>query len=82
MNSVQEKQKMRKKNMKLFPIYKAFAWDFLFFYTIDFLFLTQIKGIEASNVVLKSTFYSFKFVTRIKIVICSHWCNSCNWKYN
>ncbi len=62
MNSVQEKQKMRKKNMKLFPIYKAFAWDFLFFYTIDFLFLTQIKGIEASSVVLKSTFYSFFIV--------------------
>lgn len=30
----------------------------MFFYTIDFLFLTQIKGINAADVVLKGTFYS------------------------
>lgn len=56
---VDEVQKMRKVNMRIFPIYKRIAWDYLFFYTIDFLFLTQIKGISASNVVLKSTFYAF-----------------------
>lgn len=55
----EEVQKMRKTNMKIFPIYKKLAWDYLFFYTIDFLFLTQIKGISAANVVLKSTFYAF-----------------------
>ena len=58
MNSKQEIQKMRKVNMKIFPTYKKLAWDYLFFYTIDFLFLTQIKGISARDVVLKSTFYS------------------------
>ena len=31
---------MRKRNMKLFPIYKKIASDYLFYYTIDFLFLT------------------------------------------
>lgn len=52
-------QKMRKVNMRIFPIYKKIAWDYLFFYTIDFLFLTQIKGFSASEVVLRSTFYAF-----------------------
>ena len=51
-------QKMRKTNTKIFPTYKSLSWDYLFFYTIDFLFLTQIKGFSASDVVLKSTFYS------------------------
>ena len=50
---------MRKTNMRIFPTYKKLAWDFLFFYTIDFLFLIQVKGISASDVVLKSTFYAF-----------------------
>lgn len=59
MEITEEKQKMRKRNMKLFPIYKMISWDFLFFYTIDFLFLTQIKNIEAADVVLKNTFYAF-----------------------
>ena len=44
--------------MKIFPIYKKLGWDYLFYYTIDFLFLTQIKGISAADVVLKGTFYS------------------------
>ena len=55
----EEMQKMRKVNMRIFPTYKKIAWDYLFFYTVDFLFLTQIKGISASDVVLKSTFYAF-----------------------
>ena len=52
-------QMMRKTNMRIFPTYKRLAWDYLFFYTIDFLFLTQIKGISAADVMLKSTFYAF-----------------------
>lgn len=58
MDNKEEIQEMRKKNMKLFPIYKKLGWDYMFFYTIDFLFLTQIKGINPANVVLKGTFYS------------------------
>ena len=59
MSTKEEKQEMRKVNMKNFSVYKVIAWDYLFFYTIDFLFLTQIKGISSSDVVLKSTFYAF-----------------------
>ena len=43
---------MRKRNMKLFPTYKKMAWDYLFYYTIDFMFLTQVKQISAANAVL------------------------------
>ncbi|MCI8412401.1 MAG: MFS transporter [Clostridia bacterium] len=50
-----ETQKMRKRNMKLFSSYKSIAWDYLFYYTIDFLFLTQIKHISAADVVLLSS---------------------------
>ena len=59
METKEEVQKMQKRNMKLFPTYKMLSWDYLFFFTIDFLFLTQVKGISAADVVLKSTFYSF-----------------------
>ena len=63
---VEKAQEMRKTNLKLFPIYKALGWDYLFFYTIDFLFLTQIKGIAASDVILKTTFYAlFKIILQI-----------------
>lgn len=49
---------MRKRNMKLFPTYKKLGWDYLFYYSIDFLFLTQIKNISAANIVLASSIKS------------------------
>ncbi len=49
---------MRKRNMKLFPTYKALASDYLFYYTIDFLFLTQLKHISAADVVLATSIKS------------------------
>lgn len=59
MSTMSATQKMRKTNMKIFPIYKRLGWDYLFYYSIDFLFLTQIKNISAADVVLKSSFYAF-----------------------
>ncbi|MFR0822031.1 MAG: MFS transporter [Clostridia bacterium] len=55
MGKKEETQKMRKANMKVFPNYKKIAWDYLFYYTIDFLFLTQIKHISPADVVLVSS---------------------------
>lgn len=57
---------MRKRNMKLFPTYKKLAWDYLFYYSIDFLFLTQIKNISAADVVLAN---SIKYLFGIFIQI-------------
>lgn len=51
------KIQMRKRNMKLFPAYKKLAWDYIFFYTINFLFLTQVKGINPADIVLIDSFY-------------------------
>ena len=53
-----EKIQMRKRNMKLFPIYKTLSWDYLFFYTTNFLFLTGVKHIAAADVVLIDSFYA------------------------
>ena len=70
MEAKEEKQKMRKINMKLYPIYKTLSWDLLFYYTINFLFLTQIKNISASDVVLTNSFYAlFAMVLQIPINI-------------
>lgn len=48
----------KSKNLKLFPKYRQISRDFLFFYTINILFLTQIKKIAISEVVLIDTFYA------------------------
>lgn len=57
---------MRKRNMKIFPTYKKLGWDYLFYYSIDFLFLTQIKNLTAANVVLAN---SIKYLFGIFIQI-------------
>lgn len=46
------------KNLKLYPKYRRLSMDFLFYYTINVLFLTQVKHIEMSAVVLVETFYA------------------------
>ena len=55
METNEETQIVRKRNMKLFPTYKKLSGDYLFYYTIDFLFLTQIKHISGADVVLASS---------------------------
>lgn len=56
----------QKYNMKLFSIYKMCSWDLLFFYAIQFLFFTQIKGISASSVLFADSFYPiFKFIFQV-----------------
>lgn len=48
----------RKQNMKLYSMYRAISMDLIFYYAIEFLFLTQVKHISASEVVLKTSFYA------------------------
>ena len=45
-----EEVKAKKQNAKIYPIYKMFSWDLLFFYSIQYLFLTTTKGINASDI--------------------------------
>lgn len=55
MDTKEEIRNMRKTNMKIYPTYKKIAWDYLFYYTIDFLFLTQVKNLSSADVVLASS---------------------------
>lgn len=62
-------QMIRKNNMRIFPIYKMFAWDLLFYYAIIFLFLTQVKGFSASEILLADSIYAiFRVVFQIPCV--------------
>ena len=63
MQTTDKENLIRKNNMKIFPWYKMFSWDLLFFYAISFLFLTDIKGLTPAQVILTDAFYPFfKFV--------------------
>lgn len=49
--------KIRRKNAKLYPIYKMFSWDLLFFYSIEFLFYTITKKVTASEILIINGLY-------------------------
>lgn len=56
------------KNMRIYPIYKMLSWDLLFYYSINFIFLIQIKGISASDVLLGEACYPiFKVILLIPL---------------
>jgi len=45
-------------NVKLFPIYKMISWDLLFYYSIIFLYLVQVKKLSAPQVLLADALYN------------------------
>ena len=56
-------------NQKLFPYYKMFSWDLMFYYVISFMFLTTVKGFNASQILLIDAFYTLsKFLLQIPLV--------------
>ena len=57
-NTKEPIQVYTKKNVKIFPIYKMISWDLLFYFPIIFLFLTQVKGLTASQVLFADAFYT------------------------
>lgn len=46
------------RNIKLFPVYKLFSYDILFYYAISVLFFTSVKGFSLSQIALLSSIYS------------------------
>lgn len=50
--------KARKQNIKIYSLYRAISLDLIFYYAIEFLFLTQVKHISSSDVVLSSSMYA------------------------
>lgn len=45
-------------NRRIFPLYKGFGWDPLFYSAIIFLFLTEVKGIAPAKVMYAESIYS------------------------
>ncbi len=52
-------EKELKRNVKLYPAYRAFAYDFLFLWTISILYLTEVKGLSYSQVILLDSILMF-----------------------
>ena len=64
-----EINQIKRSNAKLYPIYKMFSWDLLFFYSIEFLFYTMTKGITASQLLIVDAFYIlFEIICQIPAV--------------
>ena len=64
---MKEMEKQKKQNMKIYSLYRMLSVDHIFFYAIDFIFLTQIKNISAADIVLGQAFYAF-FVSVLQIL--------------
>ena len=61
-----ELEKKKKNNIKIYPIYRIFSWDLIFYYAIIYLFLTIEKKITASQVLQFDAFYIlFRCITQI-----------------
>lgn len=70
MEDKKELRKIRRNNAELYPIYKMFSWDLLFFYSIEFLFLTITKKLTASEILIVNGFYLlFTIIMQIPAVI-------------
>lgn len=52
----------RKKNMKLYPLYRMWGVDIVFLYAIRMLFLTQVKGFSSQEVVFTISLYALFMV--------------------
>lgn len=62
---------IKKQNAKLYPIYKMFSWDLLFFYSIQYLFLTITKGVPAAQILKVDAFYPlFTMIMQVPAIIC------------
>ena len=59
----------RRKNARIYPIYKMFSWDLLFFYSIQFLFCTITKKVSASELlIINGFYYLFRIIGQIPAV--------------
>lgn len=60
MEQTKEKElaKIRKKNMKLYSIYRMLSIDVVFMYAIKFIFLTQVRNINASDIILSTSMFA------------------------
>ena len=60
--AVTEETKVRKHNLKLYPRYLMLGFDLLFYYGIRVMFLTEVKGITDSEILLSATVYALSMI--------------------
>ena len=53
------KEKDKEFNIKLYPFYKAFGADVLFYYAIEYIFMLEVKGFSPSQILLTDSLYPF-----------------------
>lgn len=69
MGNKREISEKKRKNARLYPVYKMFSWDLICFYAIEFLFYTVTKKITASEVLIINAFYiMFRLLMQIPAV--------------
>lgn len=62
--------KKRKKNIRLYYLYKIFSFDLLFYYAISFLYLSNYQGLTAAEIIFADAFYPiFKIIFQIPLSI-------------
>lgn len=65
-NNVKPNIRDRKDNARLYPIYKMFSWDLIFYYSIAFVFLVQAKNFNTAQVMFTDALYPiFKVILQI-----------------
>ena len=60
--TVIEDAKIRKHNMKLYPRYLMLGFDLLFFYGVRVMFLSEVKGISDSQILLSGAVYAISMI--------------------
>lgn len=60
--AVTEETKIRKHNLKLYPRYLMLGFDLLFYYGVRVMFLTEVKGITDSQILLAATIYAISMI--------------------
>lgn len=66
-------KKKRRNNRNLYPIYSSIGLDYMFYYGIKVLFLSQVKNITDSQIVLATSFFSlFSILIQIPITMLIH----------
>ena len=65
-----ELRKKRKRNRKLYPIYSSIGLDYMFYYGIKVLFLSEVKNITDAQIVLATSLFAlFSIITQIPVTI-------------
>ncbi len=65
-NNIKPNIRDKKNNARLYPIYKMFSWDLIFYYAISFVFLVETKGLSIAEVMFTDALYPiFKVILQI-----------------